>query len=116
VNDIGAGQRMSIDDVAESSGVAKRKARIVLTLLKREGAVREYRGGFWERLVADVSRVDLQNQLTDYESRREADRRKLQAMIGYCQTAQCRTRRLLEYFEEVPESDFRCGHCDNDGT
>jgi ATP-dependent DNA helicase RecQ len=116
VNDIGAGQRMSIDDVAESSGVAKRKARIVLTLLKREGAVREYRGGFWERLVADVSRVDLQNQLTDYESRREADRRKLQAMIGYCQTAQCRTRRLLEYFEEVSESDFRCGHCDNDGT
>ena len=116
VNDIPLKQRKSIDDVAESSGVAKRKARIVLTLLKREGAVREYRGGAWERLVADVSRVDLQNQLTDYESRREADRRKLKAMIGYCQTAQCRTRLLLEYFEELPEPDFRCGHCDNDGT
>ena len=116
VNEIPEGQRMAIDDVAASSGVAKRKARIVLTLLKREGAVREYRGGSWERLVEDVSRVDLQHQLTDYESRREADRRKLKAMIGYCQTAQCRTRRLLEYFEEAPDPDFRCGHCDNDGT
>jgi len=66
--------------------------------------------------VTDVTTVDLQHQLTDYESRREADRRKLKAMIGYCQTAQCRTRRLLEYFEEVPDPDFRCGHCDNDGT
>jgi ATP-dependent DNA helicase RecQ len=116
VNDIPERQRMSIDDVAASCGVARRKARIVLTLLKREGAVREYRGGAWERLVADVTQVDLQQQLTDYESRREADRRKLKAMIGYCQTAQCRTRRLLEYFEEVPDPDFRCGHCDNDGT
>ncbi len=116
VNDVERGQRMAIDAIAESSGVAKRKARIVLTLLKREGAMREYRGGGWERLVDDVTTVDLQHQLTDYESRREADRRKLKAMIGYCQTAQCRTRRLLEYFEEVPDPDFRCGHCDNDGT
>jgi ATP-dependent DNA helicase RecQ len=116
INDLPLEQRAGIDRISESSGVARRKARIVLTLLKRAGAVREYRGGSWERLVEDVTRVDLQHQLTDYESRREADRRKLKAMIGYCQTAQCRTRRLLEYFEEVPETDFRCGHCDNDGT
>ncbi len=115
INDVPLEQRLGIAAIAESSGVAKRKARIVLTLLKREGAVREYRGGSWERLVGDVTRVDLQHQLTDYESRREADRSKLKAMIGYCQTAQCRTRRLLEYFEENPEPAFRCGHCDNDG-
>lgn len=116
VNDVPAGQRMHVDDIAESSGVAKRKARIVLTLLKRQGAMREYRGGSWERMVGDVTTVDLQNQLTDYESRREADRRKLKAMISYCQTAQCRTRLLLDYFEEPSEPDFRCGHCDNDGV
>ena len=116
INDAPLNTKVKLDDVAESSGVAKRKARIVLTLLKRQGAVREYRGGEWERLVDDVTTVDLQHQLTDYESRREADRRKLKAMVGYCQTAQCRTRKLLEYFEEVPEPDFRCGHCDNDGT
>ena len=116
VNDVPDGQHMHVDDIAESSGVARRKVRIVLTLLKRHGAMREYRGGSWERLVGDVTTVDLQHQLTDYESRREADRRKLKAMVSYCQTAQCRTRLLLDYFEEQSEPDFRCGHCDNDGT
>ena len=116
VNDIALGERMMVNDIAESSGVARRKTRIVLTLLKREGALREYRGGGWERLVKDVTAVDLQDQLTDYESRRAADRAKLKAMVGYCQTAQCRTRKLLEYFEEVPAADYCCGHCDNDGV
>jgi ATP-dependent DNA helicase RecQ len=116
VNDVPDGQRMHVDDIAESSGVARRKVRIVLTLLKRHGAMREYRGGSWERLIGDVTTVDLQHQLTDYESRRAADRRKLKAMVSYCQTAQCRTRLLLDYFEEQSEPDYRCGHCDNDGT
>jgi superfamily II DNA helicase RecQ len=35
-------------------------------------------------------------------------------MIGYCQTAQCRTRLLRAYFDDDPGADFRCGHCDND--
>lgn len=108
--------KISLDEIAESSGVAKRKARIVLTLLKREGAMREFRGGSWERLVDDVSRIDLSGQLTDYEERREQDRRKLKAMVQYCQTAQCRTRLLLEYFGEDPGNTYICGHCDNDGT
>lgn len=114
VNGVPLRQRVALDDIAESAGVARRKARIVLTLLKRQGAVREYRGGSWERMVDDVTTVDLQHQLTDYDQRREADRCKLKAMIAYCQTAQCRTRLLLEYFEETPEGDYRCGHCDND--
>jgi ATP-dependent DNA helicase RecQ len=115
VNDVPLGERMDIDDVAESAGVAKRKARIVLTLLKRQGAMREYRGGAWERLVKDVTTIDLQHQLIDYDQRREADREKLKAMIAYCQTAQCRTRLLLEHFEETVDPEFVCGHCDNDG-
>ena len=116
VNDLPEKQKMHVDHIAESSGVARRKVRIVLTLLKRQGAMREYRGGSWERLIDDVTKVDLQHQLTDYESRREADRRKLKAMVSYCQTAQCRTRLLLDYFEEPTDPDFRCGHCDNDGV
>ena len=116
VNDAPANDKISLDDIAASSGVAKRKARIVLTLLKRQGAMREYRGGGWERLVDDVTTIDLGTQLADYNERREADRRKLKAMVGYCQTAQCRTRLLLEYFGEKPGPDFLCGHCDNDSN
>src|SRR5690606_28323446 len=94
--------------------VARRKARIVLTLMKRFGAVREYRGGEWERVIADVTTVPLHDQLLDYESRRAADRAKLDAMVRYCRTAQCRTRQLLEYFGETADPSARCGHCDND--
>src|SRR5690606_27689393 len=93
-----------------------RKARIVLTLLKRHGMVREHRGGIWERLAEDVTRTDLSNELRDYEERREMDRRKLEAMIRYCRTARCRTRMLLEYFGETPPADYQCGHCDNESS
>src|SRR5687767_15416978 len=44
------GERILLDDLADQSGVPRRKARIVLVLLKRHGLVREYRGGAWERL------------------------------------------------------------------
>ncbi len=105
-----------LDTIAAAADVPRRKARIVLTLLKRRGAMRERRGGSWQRLVPDVAAVDLGRDLLDYEERRDADRRKLEAMVGYCRTARCRTRRLREYFGEAPADDWRCGHCDNDAA
>jgi ATP-dependent DNA helicase RecQ len=113
-NRIPEGERMAVNDLAERAGVARRKTRIVLTLMKRFGAVREYRGGAWERLIADVTTVPLHDQLLDYEARRTADRAKLKAMVAYCRTAQCRTRQLLAYFGEETDARSRCGHCDND--
>jgi ATP-dependent DNA helicase RecQ len=104
----------SLDEIADAAEVPRRKGRIVLTLLKRHGMVREHRGGIWERLADDVTRADLSHELRDYEERREMDRRKLEAMVRYCRTARCRTRILMEYFGEDPPEDFACGHCDND--
>jgi len=101
-----------LDELAEKSGVARRKARIVLVLLKRHGLVREYRGGSWERLQNRLTQVDLSADLTDYEQRRMQDRAKLRTMISYCQSAQCRTRFILEYFGEAVEPDWKCGNCD----
>ncbi|HEX6306533.1 MAG TPA: ATP-dependent DNA helicase RecQ [Longimicrobiales bacterium] len=114
VNGLRDGERMALNDIAERAEVARRKTRIVLTLMKRFSAMREYRGGGWERLIPDVTTVPLHDQLLDYESRRQADRAKLKAMVQYCRTAQCRTRRILEYFGETPDPAYRCGHCDND--
>jgi ATP-dependent DNA helicase RecQ len=114
VNRIADDEHMPLNDIAQHANVARRKTRIVLTLMKRFGAVREYRGGGWERLIPDVTTVPLHDHLLDYESRRQADRAKLQAMVRYCRTAQCRTRQILEYFGESAATDYRCGHCDND--
>jgi ATP-dependent DNA helicase RecQ len=101
-----------LDDLAEKSGVARRKTRIVLVLLKRHGLVREYRGGSWERLKSQLTSVDLSADLTDYEVRRLQDRAKLRAMINYCQSARCRTRFILEYFGEEGDAEWHCGNCD----
>lgn len=106
------GERVQLDALAERSGVARRKARIVLVLLKRHGLVREHRGGGWERLLSRLTSIDLSADLIDYEQRRIQDRAKLEAMVGYCQSARCRTRFLLKYFGEPVDPNWSCGNCD----
>src|SRR4051812_46128534 len=107
------GERILIDDLSQQSGVARRKTKIVLVLLKRHGLVREYRGGAWERLSDQrMTDVDLSADLTDYEQRRLQDRAKLRAMVSYCQSAQCRTRFILQYFGEPVDETWNCEHCD----
>ena len=101
-----------LDDIAEQSGVPRRKARIVFVLLKRHGLVREHRGGSWERMRDNLTSVDLSHDLIDYEERRARDQEKLRAIIAFCQTARCRTRYILEYFGEAVEADWQCDNCD----
>ena len=101
-----------LDDVADAAGVPRRKARIVFVLLKRHGLVREHRGGAWERLADRLTQVDLSADLVDYEERRARDQEKLQAVVRYCQTAQCRTHFILDFFGEAVEPEWRCGNCD----
>ncbi len=100
-------------EIAEAAAVPRRKARIVLELLKRHGAMREYRGGSWERIAENVAQVDIGHDILDYEARRLKDKEKLEAMVSYCRTARCRTRRILEYFGVESDSSWECGHCDN---
>lgn len=106
------GERVQLETLAERAGVARRKAKIVLALLKRHGLVREHRGGGWERLQSKLTSVDLSADLTDYEARREQDRAKLRMMVAYCQSARCRTRFLLAYFGELVDDAWVCGNCD----
>ncbi len=105
-------ERVQLETLSERAGVARRKAKVVLALLKRHGLVREHRGGGWERLQGKLTSVDLSADLTDYEARREQDRAKLRMMVSYCQSARCRSRFLLEYFGEAVVADWVCGSCD----
>ena len=107
------GQRIRFDDLADQSGVPRRKVRIVVVLLKRHGLVREYRGGACERTSDQrLTDVDLSADLTDYEQRRMQDRAKLRTMVAYCQSAQCRSRFILQYFGEAVDDGWECGNCD----
>ena len=107
------GERVQLDDLAQRTGVPRRKTKIVLVLLKRHGLAREYRGNEWERTSDQrMTDVDLSADLTDYEQRRLQDRAKLRAMVAYCQSAQCRTRFILHYFGEPMEEAWECDVCD----
>ena len=45
------------------------------------------------------------------EAQKQIERRKLDALVGFCETAQCRRRVLLSYFGEA--RDQSCGNCDS---
>src|SRR5437762_11369318 len=47
-----------------------------------------------------------------YADKAQTDRRKLERMTAYAQSAKCRWRAILDYFALTPPWD-RCGHCDN---
>ncbi|HEX5758353.1 MAG TPA: DNA helicase RecQ [Thermoanaerobaculia bacterium] len=45
------------------------------------------------------------------EARKQVERRKLDSLLGYCETTECRRRVLLRYFGEEPPGP--CGNCDS---
>jgi ATP-dependent DNA helicase RecQ len=47
-----------------------------------------------------------------YADKAQNDRRKLERMTAYAQSAKCRWRAILDYFALTPSWE-RCGHCDN---
>ena len=105
-------QPVALADITEITEVPQRKAKIVFALLKRHGLVREHRGGRWQRLRGNLTSCDLSHDLTDYEERRENDQKKLRTIIDFCQTADCRTKFILEHFGEEVSPTWVCGNCD----
>ena len=103
---------VSLDDLVEITEVPRRKIKIVMTLLKRHGLVREHRGNHWQRLRENLTSVDLGADLTDYEERRARDQEHLSTIVQFCQTTSCRTRFILEHFGEEVEPGWACGNCD----
>jgi ATP-dependent DNA helicase RecQ len=103
---------VALSDITDITEVPQRKAKIVFALLKRHGLVRERRGGRWQRLRGNLTSVDLSHDLTDYEERRANDQKKLSTMVDFCQTADCRTKFILEHFGEEVSSDWSCNNCD----
>ena len=58
-----------------------------------------------QRRLIDTSEAD--------EPYKRVSRGKLDALLGLCETPNCRRARLLNYFGEIQPAGFRCGNCDN---
>jgi ATP-dependent DNA helicase RecQ len=92
--------------------IAASKVRVVVALLKELGIVREQRGSKLSLVRSDLSGGALDQMAAAYKTRHASDREKLEQMMRYGQSAQCRWQFLLEYFGEAAEFE-RCGTCDN---
>ena len=101
---------LSLQELAAQAAVSPRRAEAIVAALEEAGAVRRLK----DRRVRPVARqlVARAEQLVEtYAALQVADRQKLDQMIIYSQTAMCRWRKLLEYFDGEPAIDT-CGHCD----
>jgi ATP-dependent DNA helicase RecQ len=87
------------------------KLRVMLTVLKQEGFLRERRGARFE-VLPRLFRESMEPLAQHYEQRRQKDRAKLEQIVIYGQTALCRTRLLLEALGERVDWS-QCGTCDN---
>jgi ATP-dependent DNA helicase RecQ len=96
----------------EAPGIAGNKLKVALKLLKDAGFVKQDRALHYRLLETDIDPQTLARLADDYGRKGESDRQKLERMIFYAQTAFCRWKVLLEYFEEAEDFD-RCGTCDN---
>jgi ATP-dependent DNA helicase RecQ len=97
---------------ASVADVAPTKTRVIISLLKDLGVVKEQRGAHVRLLKEGISGGNLTAMAEEYRSRHASDREKLERMMGYGQSAACRWALLLEYFGE-PAEGVRCGVCDN---
>jgi ATP-dependent DNA helicase RecQ len=61
--------------------------------------------------LQDVMLLRRWAQETASMSQQQVERLKLEALLAYCETAQCRRQQLLTYFDET--LDQPCGNCDN---
>jgi ATP-dependent DNA helicase RecQ len=95
-----------------ASTVARTKVRSVLSMMKELGLVRELRGSRFRLLGADVTPAQIEDVANQYAARQDADRQKIERMASYGQSAMCRWKLLLEYFNEADGFD-KCGTCDN---
>jgi ATP-dependent DNA helicase RecQ len=92
--------------------VPRTKVRSILSMMKEAGIARELRGAKFRLLSGDIAIDQLERIARQYSERQDADRAKLERMTQYAQSAQCRWKLLLEYFNEADAFD-RCGVCDN---
>ena len=96
-------------DIALRAGVPQKKAQVVLVMLEESKLAKELAGGIWSPGEGAADEQVVWNAAESYRKKRESDRERLQAILDYADTRQCRAQFLLKYFaEETPP----CGRCD----
>ena len=105
-------KEIAIKDLALSSGLGEKRVRVVLSVLEAMGVAREGAPGHWGGVEPRPTREQLDEAAGVFDARRVSDRRRLDSMIAYVNTKECRARHLRLYFGEIEPPI--CGRCDID--
>jgi ATP-dependent DNA helicase RecQ len=96
--------------LAESTGISERRVKVIVAQLDAMGVAR--RSPKRVRLLRSFADPEeLDRFATSYEARFDTDKEKLDAIMRYAQSTECRVKRLAEYFGDDYGDD--CLHCDN---
>jgi ATP-dependent DNA helicase RecQ len=106
---IGEGERVSMKSLAEASGLNSRRVSVLVSALEDIELVE--RSGRALALTGNLRPEHLQRLSGNFDAQHSAERERLDAIIRYCESLDCRMRYLRDYFGE-PSGD-NCHHCDN---
>jgi ATP-dependent DNA helicase RecQ len=106
-----AGTPVELKALAELGKLGPRKLRVVLSSLEHAGLVRHTPAG-WQFVQQFADGAARDAFLSTYPRRADNDRKRLEQMMGYGQTAGCRSHYVLAYFgEEAADSCTQCDNC-----
>ena len=110
VRALGAG-RSRADDIAGAAALGLRKTQVLLTHLCDAGLLTESAAGY-QLTGAAPTQSEIDAIAQGYVTRRAEDRRRLEAVVRYCESTMCRARILANYFgETAPPACGRCDRC-----
>lgn len=106
------------DDFATSLGLDRPALNRALRVLTSELPI-DYIPPFRGNAIRVIDRTrkarDLEIDFAALEKRKQREYDKLERMIRYAQTRECRRSYILGYFGDASASRLHCGHCDNCG-
>ena len=104
------GKPVGLKHLPEASGLPEKRVKVLVAQLAGAGILERTSRGLKQLRDFD-SPEELDTYFTAYEKRHQGDRERLQRMMRYGQTTECRWSFLARYFGEQAAED--CGHCDN---
>ncbi len=104
-----AGGRHTLEDIANGANLGQRKTQVMLAHLCDAGLLEADAKGY-QLTGGAPSDGDIDNLVHGYVQRRAEDRRRLEAVVRYCESTMCRARILATYFGEAAPP--ACGGCD----
>lgn len=106
----GTSRPLTLGELTELSGLCKKKTAVLVAYLEKEGILSRKRGS--TRMIRYFhSQEEAERFFTHYHTRTQHDRERIQAMMRYGQTTDCRPRVFRQYFGEDPGKN--CAQCDN---